>query len=202
MSWREIWDQLAAYGPLGMFVIAIVDTAFLPTAQAVDLLVVVQAAAAPSLAPLLLVCMVAGSVTGAMILWSIARQGGAWALRKSFKEQRIEKVRRQIRQYDAAALILPAALPLPLSPMKAFVFAAGALGVGAVRTALAFGFGRLLRYGLLIALGVWFGDEAWPLIKEHAGWAIAAALALTVVWFWYHSRARNAPSPPDRGSFV
>lgn len=191
MSWRAIWDQLAAYGPLGMFVIAIVDTAFLPTAQAVDLLVVVQAAAAPALAPLLLACMVAGSVIGALILWQIARRGGSWALRRSFREERVEKVREKIRKYDAAALIIPAALPLPFSPMKLFVFAAGALEVSPVRTALAFGFGRVLRYGLLIALGVWFGDDAWPLIKEHAATAVAVALALIAVWFWMSSRARR-----------
>lgn len=189
MSWRAIWDQLAAYGPLGMFVIAIVDTAFLPTAQAVDLLVVVQAAALPGAAPMLLVCVVAGSVGGAMILWSIARKGGAWALSKSVSEAKIESVREQIRKYDAAALILPAFLPIPLSPMKVFVLAAGALGVSPVRTALAFGFGRLLPYGLLIALGVWFGDDAWPLIKQHAAAAIGVTLALTALWFWYRSRA-------------
>ena len=188
MSWRAIWDQLAAYGPLGMFVIAIVDTAFLPTAQAVDLLVVVQAAAAPSMAPVLLVCMVAGSVTGAMVLWSIARKGGSWALRKSVSDEQLERVRERVRKYDAAALILPAFLPIPLSPMKVFVFAAGALGVSPVRTALAFGFGRTLRYGLLIALGVWFGDDAWPLIKQHAGAAIVLTLALTALYFFARYR--------------
>ena len=191
MSWRATWDQLAAYGPLGMFFIAIVDTAFLPTAQAVDLLVVVQAAAAPHIAPALLVCVVAGSVTGAMILWSIARRGGAWAMRKSVSEAKLERIRERIRRYDAAALILPAFLPIPLSPMKVFVFAAGALGISPVRTALAFGFGRVLRYGLLIALGVWFGDDAWPLIRDNAGLAIAIVLALTVLWFWLSSRARR-----------
>jgi membrane protein DedA with SNARE-associated domain len=182
MSWRAIWDQLAAYGPFGMFAIAIADTAFLPTAQAVDLLVVVQAAAAPELAPLLLLCMVTGSVIGALILWSIARRGGAWALRKSFKEERLDKVREKIRKYDAAALIIPTFLPIPFSPMKLFLFAAGALGVGPVRTALAVAFGRLLRYGLLIGLGVWLGDDAWPLIKQHAGLVIAVTLALIALY--------------------
>ena len=194
MSWRAIWDQLAAYGPLGMFAIAIVDTAFLPTAQAVDLLVVVQAAAAPQQAPALLACMVAGSVVGALILWSIARGGGAWALRRSIKEDRIEKVREKIRKYDAAALIIPTFLPIPFSPMKIFIFVAGALEVSPVRTAVAVALGRLMRYGLLIGLGVWFGDDAWPLIKRHAGIAIAVTLALVALFFFLRTRRPAEPA--------
>ena len=188
MSWRAIWDQLAAYGPLGMFAIAVADTAFLPTAQAVDLLVVLQAAAAPELALELLASLVAGSVVGALILWSIARGGGAWALQKSFKEERIEKVREKIRRYDAAALIIPTFLPIPFSPMKIFIIMAGALGVSPVRTALAVAVGRLMRYGLLIGLGVWFGDDAWPLIKQHAGAVVAVTIALVALFFLLRMR--------------
>jgi membrane protein DedA with SNARE-associated domain len=43
-------------------------------------------------------------------------------------------------------------------------------------------FGRLLRYGLLIGLGVWLGDDAWPLIKQHAGLVIAVTLALIALY--------------------
>jgi membrane protein YqaA with SNARE-associated domain len=194
MNWRAMWDQLAAYGPLGMFVIAIVDTAFLPTAQAVDLLVVIQAAAAPRLALPLLACMVTGGVIGALILWSIARSGGAWALRKSIKDEKLERVRENIRKYDAAALIIPTFLPIPFSPMKIFIFAAGALGVGPVRTGLAVALGKLGRYGLLIGLGLWLGDDAWPLIKQHGGVVVAVALATIAIVFAVRAR-REARTP-------
>ncbi len=193
MSWRAIWDQLAAYGPLGMFAIAVVDTAFLPTAQAVDLLVVVQAAAAPEHALTLLASMIAGGVVGALMLWSVAHSGGAWALRRSVSEEKLEKVRVKIRKYDAAALILPTFLPIPFSPMKIFIFAAGALGVSPLRTALAVAVGRLLRYGLLIGLGVWLGDDAWPLIKQHAVAVIAVTLALVALVFAVRSRSSAEP---------
>jgi membrane protein YqaA with SNARE-associated domain len=194
MSWQAIWDQLVAYGPLGMFAIAIADTAFLPTAQAVDLLVLVQAAAAPRQAPLLLACMVAGSVAGALILWGIARSGGSLVLRRSVKEESLEKVRRRLRKYDAAALIVPTFLPIPFSPMKIFIFVAGALGIGPVRTAVAIAIGRVMRYGLLIGLGVWLGDDAWPLIKQHAGLAIAVVLALLLLFFVLRARRSAEPA--------
>jgi membrane protein YqaA with SNARE-associated domain len=157
-------------------------------------MVVVQAAAAPEAAPLLLACMVAGSVAGALILWSIARSGGGWALRRSIKEEKLEKVREKIRKYDAAALVIPTFLPIPFSPMKIFIFAAGALGVSPVRTGFAIALGRLMRYGLLIGLGVWLGDDAWPLIKHHAGWVMAVALALIALALLIHNRRSAEPA--------
>jgi hypothetical protein len=48
--------------------------------------------------------------------------------------------------------------------------------------------GRLLRYGLLIGLGVWLGDDAWPLIKQHAATVIAVTLALAALFFALRAR--------------
>ncbi|MEZ5361675.1 MAG: hypothetical protein R2748_04850 [Bryobacterales bacterium] len=190
MNWRAIWDQLVSYGPLGMFVIAIVDTAFLPTAQAVDLMVVMQAAAAPEMALPLFVCMVLGSSVGAVILWSIARSGGAWALSRSIKAEKLERVRAKIRKYDAAALVIPSFLPIPGSPMKLFIFAAGALGISPLRIGVAVGAGKVGRYGLMIGLGLWLGDEAWPLIKQYGGRVAVAALALIAIAFALRARRK------------
>lgn len=182
-SWKALWTTLTALGPAGMFVVTIFDTAFLPTAQAVDLLIVTQAAAAPSLAPLLCLCAVAGSTLGAMILYYIARGGGGWALRKSVSEEKLEAVRGKLEKYDAAALILPAMVPIPLSPMKVFIFAAGALGIKPVRVALAMAFARTVRYAGLILLGVWFGDEAWEIFKQNTPLIVGVALALVALFF-------------------
>ncbi|MCB1019061.1 MAG: VTT domain-containing protein [Bryobacterales bacterium] len=197
MSWRAIWDQLVSYGPLGMFVIAVVDTAFLPTAQAVDLMVVMQAAAAPEMALPLFVCMVMGSSVGAVILWSIARSGGAWALRRSIKEDKIERVREKIRKYDAAALVIPSFLPIPGSPMKLFIFAAGALDISPMRIAVAVGLGKVGRYGLMIGLGLWLGDDAWPLIKQHGATVAVVALALIAIVFALRARRSVHTDAPE-----
>jgi len=197
IDWKALWATLTTLGPIGMFVVTIFDTAFLPTAQAVDLLIVTQAAAAPALAPILLLCAVSGSTLGALILYYIARGGGGWALRKSVSEEKLESIRAKLEKYDAAALILPAMVPVPLSPMKVFIFAAGALGIKPVRFALAMAFARTVRYAGLIALGVWFGDEAWEIFKSNTPLIVGVAVALVALFFGVRAlRSRRAEAHP------
>jgi len=172
-----------------MFVVAIADTAFLPTAQAVDLLILTQAAAAPESAWALGFFAVTGSTVGAMVLYWMARGGGGWMLRKGVSEERIAEVRAKIERYDALAVILPTMIPLPLAPMKIFLAAAGVLGVNPVRTALAVVFARTVRYGFLIWLGIYYGEEAWEAIRANAWVVVAVILGGAAVWFWLRRRS-------------
>lgn len=181
--WQAVWDTLAAYGPFGLFFICILDTAFLPTAQAVDLLIIAQAGAAPETGWLMWFCATIGSTLGAYVLYEISRRGGGWALRKSVSEETIEGIRQKIRKYDAAALILPAMVPIPLAPMKVFIVVAGALGVETKRVLAAMLFARSVRYGALVLLGVYFGDRAWGLFKENALAIVGVLTALTALFF-------------------
>ena len=130
------WAYLSVLGPPAMFLVTIIDTAVLPTAQAVDLLILIQAAAVPERSIELGLYAVAGSTLGAMILYYLARKGGSRALVKTFSEERIQKVRHKLARYDALALAVPTALPVPLFPMKLFVVSAGALEVDPARTAI------------------------------------------------------------------
>ena len=116
-----LWASLSTLGPAAMFLVTIADTAVLPTAQAVDLLILVQAAAAPEHSWELGLFAVAGSTLGAMLLYFLARKGGSPLLVKIFSEGRIEQVKEKLLRYDALALAIPSALPLPLFPMKLFV---------------------------------------------------------------------------------
>jgi membrane protein YqaA with SNARE-associated domain len=183
ISWKTQWTALSALGPPGMFIVTIFDTAFLPTAQAVDLLIITQAAASPALAPALGACAVAGSTLGAMVLYFIARGGGGWALRKSVSKTKLEQIRGSLAKYDAAALILPAMLPVPLSPMKVFIFAAGALGVKPLRVAAAMALARTVRYTGLILLGVFYGEAAWDVFKRHTPLILGVTAALVALFF-------------------
>lgn len=194
-DFKAFWASLAALGPAAMFVVTIADTAVLPTAQAVDLLVLTQAAAAPQSAWLLGLFAVAGSTVGGMLLYGAARGGGGWALRRSVSEEKLERIREKVRRYDAAALILPTAIPLPLAPMKVFIVAAGALGVSSIRAAAAIAFARTLRYGLLILIGIYFGEEAWELIKDNGVWIALACVAAFAAWILF-SRRKPQPERP------
>lgn len=172
-----------------MFVVAIADTAFLPTAQAVDLLILTQAAAAPESAWALGFFAVTGSTVGAMVLYWMARGGGGWALRRGVSEECIAEVRTKIERYDALAVILPTMIPLPLAPMKIFIAAAGVLAVNPIRTALAVVFARTVRYGFLIWLGIYYGEQAWEAIRANAWLAVAVIGLVAAAWFWLRRRS-------------
>lgn len=193
-DFKAFWASLSALGPAAMFVVTIADTAVLPTAQAVDLLILTQAAAAPESAWLLGLFAVTGSTVGGMILYGVARGGGRWALRRSVSEARLERVRAKVRRYDALALILPTAVPLPLAPMKVFIAAAGALGVSSVRAAVAIAFARTLRYGLLILIGIYYGEEAWDWIKANSVWIALACIAGFLAWILLSRRTGVDPT--------
>lgn len=193
------WAYLSVLGPPAMFLVTIVDTAVLPTAQAVDLLILIQAAAVPERSIELGLYAVAGSTLGAMMLYYLARKGGSRALVKTFSEERIQGVRHKIARYDALALAVPTALPVPLFPMKLFVVSAGALEIDPARTAITVAAARSVRYFGLILLGRWLGADAWPLIKQHV-WIALVATAVVIALFVWLDRGRPPGAEAARGA--
>jgi membrane protein YqaA with SNARE-associated domain len=193
------WAYLSVLGPPAMFLVTIVDTAVLPTAQAVDLLILIQAAAVPERSIELGLYAVAGSTLGAMMLYYLARKGGSRALVKTFSEERIERVRHKLARYDALALAVPTALPVPLFPMKLFVVSAGALEIDPARTAITVAAARSVRYFGLILLGRWLGVDAWPLIKQNAWIAVAVTALIITLFVWLH-RGRPPGAGTDHGT--
>lgn len=193
------WAYLSVLGPPAMFFVTVVDTAVLPTAQAVDLLILIQAAAAPGRSIELGLYAVAGSTLGAMMLYYLARKGGSRALVKTFSEERIERVRHKLARYDALALAVPTALPVPLFPMKLFVVSAGALEIDPARTAITVAAARSVRYFGLILLGRWLGADAWPLIKQNVWIAIVVTAVIIALFVWLN-RGRPPGAEADRGA--
>lgn len=190
MNINGLWASLSTLGPAAMFLVTVADTAVLPTAQAVDLLILVQAATAPEHSWELGLCAVAGSTLGAMLLYFLARKGGSPLLVKIFSEGRIERVKEKLLRYDALALAIPSALPLPLFPMKLFVASAGVLEVAPGRTAMIVAAGRSVRYFGLILLGRWLGVDAWPVIQDNAWVALAVCLVPVAILIWLnHGRS-------------
>lgn len=184
------WASLSTMGPAAMFFVTVADTAILPTAQAVDLLILLQAAAAPEHSWELGLFAVAGSTLGAMLLYFLARKGGSPLLVKIFSEGRIERVKEKLLRYDALALAIPSALPLPLFPMKLFVASAGVLEVAPGRTAMIVAASRSVRYFGLILLGRWLGVDAWPIIQANAWIALTVCLVPIAILIWLnHGRS-------------
>ena len=68
--------MLVAWGPLGLLVLAIADSAGVPIVGGVDALLITVSIGNPSLAYPSALCAIVGSLIGSCLLFAIARKGG------------------------------------------------------------------------------------------------------------------------------
>jgi LPXTG-motif cell wall-anchored protein len=201
------WLQTAfipAVGPLGLFLLAFLDSSFLSLPEINDLLVVAGSAAQPGRAWLFVVLTTLGSVAGCLVLWRLGRQGGEALLVRRFGRARMEGVRVVYRRWGILTLAIPALLPPPV-PLKVFVFAAGAFGMSWRRFSLTVGLARGLRYSLWAVLGVVYGRAAvgalrhlgdWFALHSQAVLLASAGLLLLALGGWLRrKRDRDAAEP-------
>lgn len=157
---------MVTWGPHGLFVLAILDSAGLPVVGGVDLLLITVAVNTPRYAYLAAVYAIAGSVAGSLILFAIARKGGEAFLAKQLSSRNGRRLHGWFEQYGLVTVFIPAVSPLPL-PMKIPVFCAGALEVdwsyftGVVLAA------RMIRYFALAYLGIRYGSETFVFLRKH-----------------------------------
>ncbi len=179
-----------AFGPLGAFLISLVDS-FIPLPGGADLAVIVLSAKSPALAPVTVLAATAGAVAGSTLLYLGARRAGAAALSKVSPERR-ERIENLLGRYDIVSIAVAALLPPPF-PFKAFNLSAGVLKIHWMRFVIAVAIGRFLRFSLEALLAVQFGEEAVEIIKRH-GLKVLAAVAIAGIAFWLYRRyfARGA----------
>ncbi len=89
MSW--LWDKIAgglgsvkdfliAYGPFGLFAIALLDSALIPLPAGPDVVMILLTLRNPSWMPIYAAAATVGSVAGCVILYYISRKAGRRAL--------------------------------------------------------------------------------------------------------------------------
>ncbi|MGE5487153.1 MAG: VTT domain-containing protein [bacterium] len=179
---RSIVGTLVAWGPLGVFVLAILDSAGIPLPLGVDLLVAALGTAGIRVAMLGATLALIGSIIGNLILFSIARRGGTAYLRKHTLSGWPARFHRWFLRYGLLTVFIPAALPLPL-PLKVFVISAGALGVTRRAFLLVIVAARAARYYGLAYLGVMVGENSAAWLAQHAWHFAAGAVALFVILY-------------------
>lgn len=170
-------ETLVAYGPAGIFAVALLDSAFIPLPGGADAVMMLLSAARPSWVILYAAAGTLGSVIGCLILYHIARRGGAGALNR-FSPQRQAQVKSLVDNYDVLAVLVASILPPPF-PFKLFVITAGVFRLNQIRFALAVGAGRMFRFLLEGYLAARYGDGAGALLARHypkIGFALAALL--------------------------
>jgi membrane protein YqaA with SNARE-associated domain len=174
-------DALVAFGPLGILVLAILDSA-VPVAGIFDVLIALFAAQRPAIGWWCAVCAVIGSSAGNYALFHAARRGGRRYLDRSAGSTRGRKFRAWFERYGLITVFIPALLPIPM-PLKLFVISAGALGTGTRAFLLVVVLARTLRYFGDAWLGVNLGKGAGGFLVAHAWHFGMAAVLLFVVLY-------------------
>lgn len=188
---------MLSWGPQGLLLLAVLDSAGLPVVGGVDALLIAIAVDEPSHAYLAAVCAILGSLTGSLILFSIARKGGEMLLHKHIQSRRGKQLHSWFERYGLITVFIPALSPLPM-PMKVPVFCAGALEVrwsyfiGVILAA------RSIRYFALAYLGLHYGHQTFQFLKTHAvevgGFAVGLAILAIVVLQLVQRRNANRSS--------
>lgn len=188
--------QLIALGPVGLFLLALLDSIGVPIVGGVDALLVVLANQRPELAYLCAGLAVLGSLVGSVVLFFIARKGGEKYLAKLTSGVRGQKFRRWFDKYGLVTVFVPAISVIPM-PMKAFVACAGVLGTRPLSFSLTVLAARVPRYFFLAWLGKEMGSQALTWIKQHSVQFGLGLVALAAV-LYFIARAQNEPQSEPR----
>src|SRR5829696_3740364 len=184
-----------ALGGPGLFIIGFLDSSFLSFPMINDLLVIGMVTRNTSLLLYYVLMATAGSVSGCVALYYVARKGGEAFLLKRFKASHVEGATKMLQKFGLLVVIVPALLPPP-APFKIFVLLAGVAGVPLWQFAMGVFIARFIRYGGEGLLAVYYGEAAGAYLQAHAREAglVLAGLALVVgaAWFaWQRRKGRS-----------
>ena len=173
-----ISQYLLAYGPFGLFGIALLDSALIPLPGGPDAVLILLSTARPAWVPIYVFAATLGSVIGCVIFYYISRRAGKGAL-KRFSPQRQARVKELIDRYDVLSVLVSSILPPPF-PFKLFIATAGVFRFSVVRFALAVAAGRAFRYTLIGYLAAHYGEHAKELLARYYPY-IGLGLAVLIV---------------------
>jgi membrane protein YqaA with SNARE-associated domain len=172
----KLTAALIAYGPLGILVLAFIDSAGIPVASGMDALVILVAAKAPSRALLAASMGVLGSLIGNVVLFLAARTGARRFVKDAQPGDK-QRFRKWFERYGLLTIFIPCMLPIPL-PLKVFVISAAAIGTPLRTFVLVILLGRAIRYGGEAYLGVALGEGSGPYLRAHTWHLLGGAVAL------------------------
>jgi membrane protein YqaA with SNARE-associated domain len=174
----SVSQYLIAYGPFGLFGIALLDSALIPLPGGPDAVLILLSTARPAWVPIYVLAATLGSVIGCLIFYYISRRAGKGAL-KRFSPRKQARVKELIDRYDVLSVLVSSILPPPF-PFKLFLATAGVFRFSVVRFALAVAAGRAFRYALIGYLAAHYGEHARVLLAQYYPY-IGLGLAVLIV---------------------
>jgi membrane protein YqaA with SNARE-associated domain len=196
----------SSLGLAGLFLIAVVNSTFvpLPVPGVADILVILYAAT--HMNPFFVVAIATlGSATGGLISHTAGSVGGMAFLRKHISPQTLSRITFWMESHPILTVALPAILPPPM-PLWPFILAAGAVHMSRREFMWSFTLSRLLRHGIAAWLGVRYGSHVlhlWSRFNDRwadsilaAVWTMLGISLIFALWKLYRA-AREFRSPPQ-----
>jgi len=192
----EIVNKVRAFalalGAPGLFLVAFLDSSFLPLPGITDVLYVVMVTRTPAAMIWYLLITVVGSVAGCLALYTIGKKGGEAFVTKRFTGPKVKSAITSLQRNGVMAVLVPSLLPPP-APFKIFILLAGVVGISAVKFATAIAIGRGIRYLALGILAVQYGERAMAYMRENGtivSLVLVAVIAAGFGGYMWWSRAR------------
>jgi membrane protein YqaA with SNARE-associated domain len=178
----RVSEYLITFGAFGLFVLALLDSSFVPLPSSADALMLLLSTTNPSWMLLYAFAATAGSAVGCWILYIVSRRAGSRALSR-FSEKKQARVKNLIERYDMAAVLVATLLPPPF-PFKLFVVTAGVFRFSLLRFMLAIIAGRAFRFLLEGYFAVRYGAEAKQILAKYYPWiGLGLVVAIVLVVF-------------------
>lgn len=177
-SLSRLSEILITFGPFGLFVVALLDSSFVPLPSSADALMLLLTTAHPRWMVLYAAVATAGSATGCLILYYVSRRAGKRALAR-FSENKQRRVKGWIDRYDVASVLVASVLPPPF-PFKLFVVSAGVFHFSVTRFLIAIIVGRGFRFLLEGYFAIRYGAQAKAVLAQYYPW-IGLALGMLIV---------------------
>ncbi|MGA8939401.1 MAG: VTT domain-containing protein, partial [Acidobacteriaceae bacterium] len=169
-------------GLVGLFLVAIVNSTFvpLPIPGIADILVIIYAAAPTN--PILVVAIATlGSGIGGYLSHAAGQAGGMAFLQKHISKRTLDRITSWMERHPIIAVALPAILPPPM-PLWPFILAAGAVHMARKEFMWAFTTSRFLRHCIACWLGIHYGHDVlrmWAHFNDR--WANTILIAVWVI---------------------
>ena len=188
-------EYLITFGASGLFVVAVLDSTFVPLPSSVDALMLLLSTRNPSWMLLYAFMATAGSAVGCLILYWISRRAGARALSR-FSEAKQNRVKNWIERYDMFAVLAATLFPPPF-PFKLFVITAGVFRFSLVRFMLAIVVGRGFRFLLEGYFAVRYGEQAKEILAKYYPWIGIGLVVGIVIFVLLRQRFKRPEIVPD-----
>jgi uncharacterized membrane protein YdjX (TVP38/TMEM64 family) len=180
---HHLHDLLVSWGPLGVFVLATVESAGIPNPGGTDILLLVVTIARRGAAFKCAALAVIGSLIGTEVLFELVRRGGERYFARYTRSARGERFRAWFQRYGLVTVFIPALLPIPILPFKFFVACAAATGVDRRLFFLVILVARVPRYFGLAYLGAELGENSYAWLSAHRWHLLAIAGAIFIALY-------------------